>query len=124
VPQVIIKGKRFGYYEIKNQILFYHTFKTPQHFFRKFNGFGISWAVLCYLQAIMNKRKCIRGFVIIHYKTDDVVKKYIANISDFFKSEKIYTDDTMFLGDYQKFLSLEEMRELKEGENEWKDFQF
>jgi hypothetical protein len=111
VIPVIIKGKKFGEYEIKNKILFYHTHRNKIHFMRKFLGFGISWSVLCYLQAIVEKHKCEKAYVIFHYHGKRGYKRYVASLFQFFKSEKTYTDDTMFYGDYQKFLSLEEMME-------------
>ena len=109
---IIINGKRFGGYEIKNGILFYHTHRNKVHFMKKFLGFGISWAVLRYLQAIIDKYKCEKAYVVFHYHGERGYKKYVASLFQFFKSEKTYIDDTMFHSDYQTFLSLNEMREV------------
>jgi hypothetical protein len=107
---VIIRGKKFGEYEIRNNILFYHTHRDKTHFMRKFLGFGISWSVLCYLVSIMNKYKCLRGFAIFHYHGERGYKKYMCPLSLFFISNKTYVDDTHLPGDFQKFVSIRDMK--------------
>jgi len=112
--RLYINNKCYGVYDIKRGVLEYHSFRTEKHFFRKFNGFGISWSVLTYLQALATKFKCEKINIFIHYKQDNKEIIYFAPAFKFFKSEKSYTDDTSKTGDFQKILSLDEFSIIKE----------
>lgn len=111
--KLYIKGKCYGVYDIKKGVLEYHSFRTEKHFFRKFNGFGVSWSVLTYLQALADKFKCEKVNIFIHFKKDNEETIYFAPAFKFFKSEKSYTDDTSKVGDFQKILSLDEFTRVE-----------
>lgn len=85
----------------------YYTKRTNKHFMKMFEGFGIS-------QSILNKlvKFKIRKVIII-YINGKKIKKYKTTLNKFFNSKKEYIDTMHGIKDLQRFVSINEMEELK-----------
>jgi hypothetical protein len=72
--------------------------RRPEHFFRKYNGFGLSTNIIFRLKELYIKK------VIILYEKDDRTIVYRTNLSNFLEHGHRYKN---LENDYQMILSLE-----------------
>lgn len=90
-----LKGKLIG--TLKKDGV-YVSFRTPEHYFRKYNGFGISTSILINL-----KRAGCKKILIIYQETPETQIKYSTYPNRFLEKGIIYKDGKR---DYQRILPL------------------
>ncbi|MFW5852807.1 MAG: hypothetical protein ACOCUR_02150 [Nanoarchaeota archaeon] len=88
-------GKIVGKINEKNEFV---SVRRSEHFFRKFNGFGISFLVIERLKA-----KNVEVVKIIFQKKDGTAELYETELDSFLSKGKFYRD---LEGDYQKILAI------------------
>ena len=82
----------------------YVTIRNKNHFFRKYNGFGISSSVLSEL-----RRYDVKLIKIIYNKIDGTDELYIVTIDDFYNNSLYYKDKGL---DYQRILPLNKFKKI------------
>jgi hypothetical protein len=103
IPIKSLKGKEAGWINTKTRT--YYSQRTPEHFMRMYQGFGISEEILSQLIDRVDE-------VCIIYLGKKRKYYYTCKLSQFLKSDKIY-DNTEGKGipDPQKFVSLKDLKE-------------
>jgi len=81
---VIFFGKQVGYITIDKRFI---GFRRPEHYFIKFQGFGMSTALLTQL-----KRQDVHTITIIYTKKDASQTKFTTPINKFYEEGEKYTD--------------------------------
>lgn len=79
----------------------YYRFVTNKDFMRKYKGFGESVSVL----KLLNRKRRILFF----YRGESVNRLFIAEVEQFFNSDKTWLNDGK---DLQKFVSIADMEEM------------
>lgn len=95
--KVVFMGKVIGHIEGRTFI----TPRTPQLFFRKYNGFGISKKVLGYLNF-----KGVDKVSIVYAETPIKFKTFNIDLKLFFESPLSFTDESAGREDEQKIVSI------------------
>ena len=78
--------------------------RLPEHFFRKFKGFGLSYSVIERL-----KQNNVSVVKIVFLRSDGSSTIYFADIDDFLKKGNYYRDNEH---DFQRILSIQHFREV------------
>ena len=91
--------------KVENNI--FYTARKPNHYFKMFQGFGISESVLKIL-----KENNINN-IIIEYFGVKGIKRYKTNTNKFLESNKEFIFNINMENDKQKFLSEREMELIK-----------
>jgi len=97
--QVIVRGKVVG--TIRRDRV-YVSHRNKNHYFKIFNGFGVSASVLDEL-----RKYDVKKVIVIYTKVDGSQELWIANTNDFYEYGKIYKDVG---NDYQRILNQEYWR--------------
>jgi len=84
------------------------TERKPIHFFRKYQGFGLSEEVM----EGLDKRNC-KKIIFIYTNAKEEVTKFLATLEQFKTSLNCWTDTSMGVEDPQKFVSVADMEVLK-----------
>jgi hypothetical protein len=83
----------------------YTTHRNPEHFMRKFNGFGISENILNQLVS-----KDIEEIIIIYHGKIKTYR-YTCTTTQFLKSTKLFDNKENGITDPQRFVSINDMKE-------------
>lgn len=83
ITPITYLGKTVGHTEGKT----YVTIRRPEHFFRKYNGFGMSTQLLKIL-----KNHGVAWIWVRYEKTDGSTSNYLAALEDFYAHGIPYTD--------------------------------
>ena len=83
----------------------YISHRNKNHFFRKYNGFGLSAGVIEIL-----KKYDVDIVKIIYTKVDGTQEVYITNLDKFYKFGVIYRDSVI---DYQRILSIQRFTKVE-----------
>lgn len=81
----------------------YITFRNKDHWFKKYNGFGISFSVLDEL-----KNYDVVLIKIIYTKQDNTQEVYITELNKFFEEGLVYCDN----GDFQRILNIKHFKKV------------
>jgi hypothetical protein len=97
-----LKGKDAGWVDTVTRT--YHSQRSPEHFMRMYQGFGISESVLSQIKDLVDN-------VEITYLGQTKVHNYTCKLSQFLKSSKIYNNTEDGAPDPQRFVSVRDMQE-------------
>jgi hypothetical protein len=82
----------------------YISHRNKNHWFRKYNGFGISASVLEEL-----RKYEVQLIKIVYTKTDKTQEVYITQLTNFYEKGIIYKDG---FNDYQRILNIKEFKKV------------
>lgn len=102
IPIKSLKEKEAGWIDTNTKT--YYSNRTPQHFMRMYQGFGISEEIL---EQLIDKVELI----CIIYTGKKNKYHYTCKLSQFLKSDKIYNNNEEGVSDPQRFVSIKDMKE-------------
>lgn len=91
----------------------YVSYRTPEHYFRKYKGFGISTSILKKL-----RKKGCRRIIIIYQETPEIQRQYKTVPDMFYQKGIIYKDK---VADHQRILPLKHFKDERRRLSDYDD---